>query len=142
MYRSAKLLVHGPGGNVKINCQRSIEGEKGKKKKKKKKRKRRKNKKRGRRKKYLAPSSPARCRRPRPRAIFLLCEETERLPVRGERSRQLQPFAFFCSAQLLQMEEIDYNDLVNCVSTLNEIGNNKILDLETRDAPMKGSLIL
>lgn len=49
---------------------------------------------------------------------------------------------FFCSAQLLQMEEIDYNDLVNCASALNEIGNNKVLDLETRDAPIEGSLIL
>ncbi|URE23329.1 Endonuclease/Exonuclease/phosphatase family [Musa troglodytarum] len=41
------------------------------------------------------------------------------------------------SAQLLQMEEIDYNDLVNCMSALNEIGNNKVLDLETRHAPIK-----
>ncbi|CAL9776632.1 unnamed protein product [Musa acuminata subsp. burmannicoides] len=41
------------------------------------------------------------------------------------------------SAQLLQMEEIDYNDLVNCASALNEIGNNKVLDLETRDAPIE-----
>lgn len=40
------------------------------------------------------------------------------------------------------MEEIDYNDLVNCASALNEIGNNKVLDLETRDAPIEGSLIL
>ncbi|THU69518.1 hypothetical protein C4D60_Mb08t15240 [Musa balbisiana] len=41
------------------------------------------------------------------------------------------------SAKLLQTEEIDYNDLVNCASALNEIGNNKVLDLETRDAPIE-----
>ncbi|WOL09505.1 carbon catabolite repressor protein [Canna indica] len=41
------------------------------------------------------------------------------------------------SAELLQMEEIDYNDLVNCASTLNVIGSKKILDLEIEDAPTK-----
>ncbi|RRT54393.1 hypothetical protein B296_00018810, partial [Ensete ventricosum] len=32
--------------------------------------------------------SPARCRRPRPRAFFLPRKEMERLPARGERSRR------------------------------------------------------
>ncbi|RRT73432.1 hypothetical protein B296_00012840, partial [Ensete ventricosum] len=81
-----------PGGTVKIDRRRSIEGEKGKKKKKKKK-KRRKKKKMRRRKKYLASSSPAslspasrHC--PRLRVIFRPHEETFHLPVWGERSRR------------------------------------------------------
>ncbi|RZS19825.1 hypothetical protein BHM03_00052260 [Ensete ventricosum] len=92
LYRPIRAVCTGPpgywyadrplsGGTAKIDCRRSIEGEKGEKKKKKKKRKR------GRRKKYLVPSSPARRRRPRSRAILLPCEETECLPAWGERSR-------------------------------------------------------
>ncbi|RWV93986.1 hypothetical protein GW17_00043516 [Ensete ventricosum] len=95
-YRSASVPVRGSPATgwyrqnrpsaVDFGRWRSIEGEK---RKKNKKRKRRKKKKRRRREKYLlacAPSSPAR-RRPRPWAMFLPREETERLPARGERSQ-------------------------------------------------------
>ncbi|RWV96244.1 hypothetical protein GW17_00041061 [Ensete ventricosum] len=82
------MLVHRYGPVSKTFL--SSKGEKGKKKMK---RKRRKKKKR-RRRPFPAPSPPA--GRPRvvlarahpcPRAILLPCEETERLPARGERSR-------------------------------------------------------
>ncbi|XP_074582973.1 carbon catabolite repressor protein 4 homolog 4 isoform X1 [Curcuma longa] len=43
------------------------------------------------------------------------------------------------SAQLLEMEEIDYNDLVNCANTVNVIRNNKVLDIEETDAQIQGS---
>ncbi|RWW43713.1 hypothetical protein BHE74_00050596, partial [Ensete ventricosum] len=73
-----------------IDRRRSIEEEKGKMKKKRKKRKKEKKKKRRRRAYFprdvlaRAPSSPA----GNPRALFLPHKETERLPVRGERSRR------------------------------------------------------
>ncbi|RWV98418.1 hypothetical protein GW17_00038740 [Ensete ventricosum] len=84
----------------KIDRQRSIEGEidhhgrlteqstVGGRLRKKKGRRKRKRRKKKRRRKNTAPSSPARRRRPRPRALFLPRKETERLPVRGERSRR------------------------------------------------------
>lgn len=37
------------------------------------------------------------------------------------------------------MEEIDYNDLVNCTSTLNVIGNSQELDREVKDGRSKGN---
>ncbi|RWW49219.1 hypothetical protein BHE74_00044651 [Ensete ventricosum] len=40
-----------------------------------------------------AHGSPARCRLPHSRAIFLPREETEHLPARGERSRRHRPFS-------------------------------------------------
>ncbi|KAG6499146.1 hypothetical protein ZIOFF_038902 [Zingiber officinale] len=43
------------------------------------------------------------------------------------------------SAQLLEMEEIDYNDLANCANTVSAIRNNKILDLEEKDAQIQDS---
>ncbi|XP_042405865.1 carbon catabolite repressor protein 4 homolog 4-like isoform X1 [Zingiber officinale] len=43
------------------------------------------------------------------------------------------------SAQLLEMEEIDYNDLANCVNTVSAIRNNKVLDLEEKDAQIQDS---
>ncbi|RWW34854.1 hypothetical protein GW17_00000361 [Ensete ventricosum] len=61
-----------PGGTAKIDRRRSIEGEKGKKKKK-----------REEDDTYLL--SP---RYSHPRVILLRCEETERLPARGERLRR------------------------------------------------------
>ncbi|RWV91688.1 hypothetical protein GW17_00046002 [Ensete ventricosum] len=39
-----------------------------------------------------ARGSPARRCCPRPRPLFLLCEETERLPMRGDRSRRRFPY--------------------------------------------------
>ncbi|RWW63524.1 hypothetical protein BHE74_00029293 [Ensete ventricosum] len=42
-----------------------------------------------------ARGSPAHRYYPRPWAIFLLREETKRLPARGERSRRRCPFVFF-----------------------------------------------
>ncbi|RRT60574.1 hypothetical protein B296_00017652 [Ensete ventricosum] len=106
-YQSAKLLVRGPvviwwyrqnrPSAVDFSCsqsiegeidhRRSIEGEKGKKKKKKRKRRRRgKEERRRRGEEERSTSLPARCRCPRPRAIFLLREDGC-LPTRGERSR-------------------------------------------------------
>ncbi|RWV98367.1 hypothetical protein GW17_00038794 [Ensete ventricosum] len=72
-----------------IDHLRSIEEEKGKKKKRKKRKKKRS-------RNNTAPSSPARRRRPRPQALFLPHEETERLPARGEISRRRR-----CRSQLL-----------------------------------------
>ncbi|RWW16891.1 hypothetical protein GW17_00019200 [Ensete ventricosum] len=82
MYQFVRLPVRGPSGTTKIDHQRSIEGEIDcrrlieRKKGKKKKRKRRKKQEEEKKKEYLAPSSPARCRRPRSRATVALARGT------------------------------------------------------------------
>ncbi|RWW16413.1 hypothetical protein GW17_00019703, partial [Ensete ventricosum] len=99
-----------------IDRRRSIEGDRrSEKKKKRKKKKRRRNKTsivavhrspaRRRPCPVVAYGSPAHCHRPHPRAIFLPREETERLPVRGERSRRH-----------IQQAVSPNSDIVNCAS--------------------------
>ncbi|RZS15716.1 hypothetical protein BHM03_00047584 [Ensete ventricosum] len=82
---------------VDFGHRRSIEGEKGKKKKKRKKKKEEEEEKKREVPPFPALSSPARRRRPHPRAIFLLREETECLPARGERSRRHHPFCLMAN---------------------------------------------